>query len=97
MSWNMLLLVFQLVIGCGFSTDRRKKCVVVFLVVFQLRGAERAIVALWMFWPLQEKVDELQMELDSTKLDLEHAQLSAKENEAAARALRYAGICNVWV
>lgn len=37
----------------------------------------------------QEKVDELQVELDSTKLDMEHAQLSAKENEAAARALRY--------
>ncbi len=33
-------------------------------------------------------MDELQMELDSTKLDLEHAQLSAQENEAAARALR---------
>lgn len=39
---------------------------------------------------MQEKVDELQMELDSSKLDLEHAQLSAKENEAAARALRFA-------
>lgn len=38
---------------------------------------------------MQEKVDELQMELDSMKIDLEHAQLSAKENEAAARALRY--------
>lgn len=41
---------------------------------------------------MQEKVDELQMELDSTKLDLEHAQLSAKENEAAARALRFARV-----
>lgn len=37
----------------------------------------------------QEKFDELLLELDSTKLDLEHAQLSSKENEAAAQALRY--------
>lgn len=34
-------------------------------------------------------MDELVGELASTKLDMEHAQLSAKENEAAARALRY--------
>lgn len=40
------------------------------------------------FLYVQEKVDELQVEVDSTKLDMEHAQLSAKENEAAARALR---------
>lgn len=38
---------------------------------------------------MQEKMDELQMELDSMRIELEHAQLSAKENEAAARALRY--------
>lgn len=44
-----------------------------------------------MFCQMQEKVDELQMELDSAKLDLGHAQLSAKENEAAARALRFGG------
>ena len=48
------------------------------------------LFALGMFCRMQEKVDELQMELDSSKLDLEHAQLSAKENEAAARALRFA-------
>lgn len=45
----------------------------------------------------QEKVDELQVELDSTKLDLEHAQLWAKENEAAAQALRYRTCCEMRV
>lgn len=52
--------------------------------------ANTAIISFVDVLQLQEKVDELQMELDSTKLDLEHAQLNAKENEAAARALRYA-------
>lgn len=38
---------------------------------------------------MQEKLDELQVELASTKVDMEHAQLSAKDNESAAQALRY--------
>lgn len=54
------------------------------------RVPKETLIALGMFCRMQEKVDELQMELDSSKLDLEHAQLSAKENEAAARALRFA-------
>lgn len=52
--------------------------------------AKTAMISFVDVLQVQEKVDELQMELDSTKLDLEHAQLNAKENEAAARALRYA-------
>lgn len=62
----------------------------IFFHNFQFGCRNKSIVALGIFCQTQEKVDELQMELDSTKLDLEHAQLSAKENEAAARALRFA-------
>ncbi|CAM9175815.1 unnamed protein product [Discosporangium mesarthrocarpum] len=40
----------------------------------------------------QERVDELQVELETMKLDMEHLQLSAAENEAAARVIRDAGI-----
>lgn len=59
-------------------------------IVLSSMIANTAMISFVDVLQVQEKLDELQMELDSTKLDLEHAQLNAKENEAAARALRCA-------